>query len=254
MSFYSTEDFSRIIFRASKLTTVIVRFNQSRSRKNLDDDDCLDFYEEHHNSNCGNSINKDYLGWNTVIKSELKTLENIDYDRDGSAIDDEGSKEIIQEFDFESCEIPELRVRVSEVRLLRNILAEDLSSQRLQLNGQNCFWRGEESQLKRRMRADGQMRQETWDQRALVRRITPGITDSTLKTPWSDVEMFGSTMPLGVLKFYSKSDSRVLGILLFPTPRPLVPAGLGTFESHPQALTQEYLQDFWRPLDFSTTG
>ncbi|CAH7678657.1 hypothetical protein PPACK8108_LOCUS13108 [Phakopsora pachyrhizi] len=32
---------------------------------------------------------------------------NIDYDRDGSAIDDEGSKEIIQEFDFESCEIPD---------------------------------------------------------------------------------------------------------------------------------------------------
>ncbi|CAH7682218.1 hypothetical protein PPACK8108_LOCUS15007 [Phakopsora pachyrhizi] len=93
-------------------------------RLNLDDDDCLDFYEEHHNSNCGNSINKDYLGWNTVIKIELKTLEwkiypspprpywrgasseNIEYDRDGSAINDEGSKEIIQEFDFESCEIP----------------------------------------------------------------------------------------------------------------------------------------------------
>ncbi|CAH7671518.1 hypothetical protein PPACK8108_LOCUS6298 [Phakopsora pachyrhizi] len=192
MDFYSTEDFSRIIFRASKLTTVIVRFNQSRSRKNLDDDDCLDFYEEHHNSNCGNSINKDYLGWNTVIKSELKTLvedpsiptkTNIDYDRDGSAIDDEGSKEIIQEFDFESCEIPDgsaaapaidsayprwmeiillqdkvkqkqldfknvvknkqrdkLRVRVSEVRLLRNILVEDLSIER----------EGDESQLKRR--------------------------------------------------------------------------------------------------------
>ncbi|KAI8460101.1 hypothetical protein BY996DRAFT_6560730 [Phakopsora pachyrhizi] len=126
MDFYSTEDFSRIIFRASKLTTVIVRFNKSRSRKNLDDDDFLDFYEEHHNSNCGNSINKDYLGWSTVIKSELKTLEavttarlsrvedlsiptktNIDYDSDGSVIDDEGSKEIIQEFDFESCEIPD---------------------------------------------------------------------------------------------------------------------------------------------------
>ncbi|KAI8448637.1 hypothetical protein BY996DRAFT_6443696 [Phakopsora pachyrhizi] len=33
--------------------------------------------------------------------------ENIEYDRDGSAINDEGSKEIIQEFDFESCEIPD---------------------------------------------------------------------------------------------------------------------------------------------------
>ncbi|CAH7690137.1 hypothetical protein PPACK8108_LOCUS25387 [Phakopsora pachyrhizi] len=149
----------------------------------------------------------------------IPTKTNIDYDRDGSAIDDEGSKEIIQEFDFESCEIPAapaidsayprwmeiillqdkvkqkqldfknvgsgrrvmtlvyrmysgsmgsglssssliksssvpssgyLGVRVSEVRLLRNILVEDLSSQRLQLNGQNCFWRGDESQLKRR--------------------------------------------------------------------------------------------------------
>ncbi|CAH7667852.1 hypothetical protein PPACK8108_LOCUS2286 [Phakopsora pachyrhizi] len=31
-------------------------------------------WSKHHNSNCGDSINKDYLSWNTVIKSELKTL------------------------------------------------------------------------------------------------------------------------------------------------------------------------------------
>ncbi|KAI8448142.1 hypothetical protein BY996DRAFT_6444341 [Phakopsora pachyrhizi] len=41
---------------------------------------------------------------------EGASSENIDYDRDGSAINDEGSKEIIQEFDFESCEIPEFSV------------------------------------------------------------------------------------------------------------------------------------------------
>ncbi|CAH7685436.1 hypothetical protein PPACK8108_LOCUS19957 [Phakopsora pachyrhizi] len=97
MDSYSTEDSSRIISKVSKLTTVVVRFNQSSikliypinfiskhwinlglepigSRKNLDCDDCLEFYEEHHKINCGDSINKDYLGWNTVIKSELKTL------------------------------------------------------------------------------------------------------------------------------------------------------------------------------------
>ncbi|CAH7684607.1 hypothetical protein PPACK8108_LOCUS18903 [Phakopsora pachyrhizi] len=70
----------------------------------------------------------------------IPTKTNIDYDKDGPVINDEGSKEIIQEFDFESCEIPELRVRVSEVRLLRNILVEDLSIER----------EGDESQLKRR--------------------------------------------------------------------------------------------------------
>ncbi|KAI8456817.1 hypothetical protein BY996DRAFT_8439468 [Phakopsora pachyrhizi] len=143
MDSYSTEDSSRIISKVSKLTTVVVRFNQSSikliypinfiskhwinlglepigSRKNLDCDDCLEFYEEHHKIDCGDSINKDYVGWNTVIKSEsTEFLIRLQVRNSSRGIEDEVLKVFDRLLEEEVDKITFNLIRVSTNRYRR---------------------------------------------------------------------------------------------------------------------------------------